>query len=245
MGELRRARAFNMVLLEIVHNFGTELTEYRSQDPMIARDTHACIHIVSFDHTPLPHADMMLNDVMGLNIYDLESFFPTMSDDIKRGDLISNADESGYRASGVYIFNGQEVQPLSMMYDEHGHVPSDFCIITEFAPGFWQPIGFDSCYMNYKGVDENTKPDLYWHAEPEIEFINLGKLGIEEQFHEIIKSLKLGMIDFAWMGKRYLLSVTASVVQRNGILLVFRMGPKDIKKMNIDSDAYAYIMYTG
>jgi hypothetical protein len=249
MSELQKALAFNIVLLETVHDLKTELMEYRSQDPMIAHDMHAYIHVVSFEHTTLPHTGMILNDIVGLNLHDLESFFPTMSEDIKRGDLISNADESGYRASGVYIFDGHEVQPLSINLDEHGHIPPEFCIITEFTPGFWHANGFDDRCMRYIGIDENTKPDLYWHSEPEIEFINLKKLGIEKQFREINDNWgdledASHIIDFMWHGKRYLLLVSSSTVWIGGILLVRRMGIKETKKMNIDHGMYAYIMRT-
>lgn len=61
---------------------------------------------------------------------------------IKRGDLLENSSESGYRSDGLYIFDvvdgNVQICDLADSPDDYGTIPSKFELITQFPnPYYW------------------------------------------------------------------------------------------------------------
>jgi len=60
--------------------------------------------------------------------------------DLKWGDLIVFRELSGYRNSGVFIFNGTDIVPLNYTIDDYGSLPKEFHVIQDGVPiMYWKP----------------------------------------------------------------------------------------------------------
>ena len=60
----------------------------------------------------------------------------------KPGDLVENKNETGYRASGLYILDYNDagdlvISKLDTEYDTYGAVPPNFSLSEEFKSGYW------------------------------------------------------------------------------------------------------------
>lgn len=80
----------------------------------------ATIHIIDID--------IDTDDV--ITIERIKEKYPNFEQVIKRGDLVENSFESGYRSTGVHcidLINGKfEIIPLDYSYDDYGSVPIVF-----------------------------------------------------------------------------------------------------------------------
>lgn len=58
---------------------------------------------------------------------------------LRRGDIIfdTNDPDYSYRSSGMYFYDGSRVIPPCAEYDDYGTVPTEFDLIVEFPPGYW------------------------------------------------------------------------------------------------------------
>lgn len=87
---------------------------------------------------------------------------------MKRGDLIENTSESGYRSEGRFyidksdnkITNNLSINQLYTKYDDYGSIPPHFCTIRDFPIGY-----FDECNIitNNSFVPNETKQSE-WHC---------------------------------------------------------------------------------
>jgi len=267
--EYRKSRAINFALSDLSHKLHQQLYEYKRKDPMQIRNgvyddrTHAVIHIVSMNAANEQGGHVIAyDDIESLDIHDLDAVFPGIANNLKRGDLISNSDDSGYRAQGVSIFDGETANELSSVYDDYVHIPEDYCIITEFPPGYWDPKGFDEhhtiCYYT-NSTGNPVESDFYWHCDPEMELINIKILGIEDAYKKAFEYLtnsgkskdsrnsdvnliectygdkthRYPYIDFTWDGKRYFLMIDEGYHVENSILIVFRF--ENLEALNFDA----------
>lgn len=77
-------------------------------------------------------------------------------DIVKRGDIVENTNESGYRTQGVYFVDevGENISIISPYdeYDDYGTVPVVFHAISEFPLDYWEW--------------DQDKYEFYWHSEP-------------------------------------------------------------------------------
>ena len=120
-------------------------------------DSRATIHLISSSETGYGNDGDL--ERRSLSIKKLESAYPGLTKMMKRGDIIEDIDQSGYRSEGVYLFDGKNVVEQNDEYDDYGSPPEDFKIITEFQPGHWdQPLE-----VNDKYVSGNS--EFYWHSE--------------------------------------------------------------------------------
>ena len=106
----------------------------------------------------------------GSSDIDCDASVISITEDMHGGDILECQLHSGYRSNGVYAYstaNGSHIIELNYKYDHYGSVPIEFCIITEFEPGYWNANGF----VKYN-------PRFYWHIDPEIQNIDTNKLGI-------------------------------------------------------------------
>ena len=67
----------------------------------------------------------------------LEKKHPGITKAMKRGDIIENIDESGYRSQGVYMWDGKRVIHQNHDWDDYGSPSQEFLLLTEFPPGYW------------------------------------------------------------------------------------------------------------
>lgn len=56
---------------------------------------------------------------------------------MRRGDILHYARCGDYRNAGRLIFDGEDLQFLSVAHDDEGHVPDTFLAISEFPPDYW------------------------------------------------------------------------------------------------------------
>lgn len=200
--ELRRLRAITQVLQSHTNSIQDRLTKYEDRDPMLIRKTRSYMHYL------IPDDDWDDDDYIyaGMEINHLALSFPDIEKFIKRGDLVSDTRNSGYRALGVYIFDGHWLNALSAEYDAYPHIPSNYTVIDEFPVGYWDDATLDNdhiliyydsevytpreyaidVYGNADGSIPSNFQHFYWHtSEPYIEFINMYRLGIYEDYNKL------------------------------------------------------------
>jgi len=102
-----------------------------------------------------------------LSIDDIKQHYPVLIPLLKRGDLVENIHESGYRSQGVYCYDGQELVSQEKRYDDYGNPTSNFKLIHEFPPGYW-----DECTENNIYEPEHNS-SFYWHGDQSYHEINL------------------------------------------------------------------------
>ena len=113
-----------------------------------------------------------------LHISDLQENYPTIAQLIKRGDIIEDCEESGYRSDGVYFYDGTNIIYRDCSIDPYGSVPKTFKAVSEFPPDYWDKPKYvvDNC------LDECTQ-GFYWHTGEET-FSQLNLNDFEWEFGE-------------------------------------------------------------
>jgi hypothetical protein len=82
--------------------------------------------------------ECMINKKATIFVVDDEDKLPSkIKKIIKRGDIVENNEESGYRTSGVYIWDGKKSISLSTTPDDYGTIPIEFRVISEFPIDYW------------------------------------------------------------------------------------------------------------
>ena len=124
-----------------------------------------------------------------LTIDILEEKYEGISKKLKRGDLIENLNESGYRSQGVYCFDGTDIVGQNLKFDSYGTPSASFKLIKEFPPGYWDDLIVNNDY-------EEGDSRFYWHFDEAYTYINLN----EYKNHNIEEN----GISFTYNNKRYL-----------------------------------------
>lgn len=124
-----------------------------------------------------------------LTIDMLEEKYEGISKKLKRGDLIENLYESGYRSQGVYCFDGIDIVGQNFNVDDYGTPSSSFKLIKEFPPGYW-----DEPIVNNNYEEGDTR--FYWHLNEAYTCINLNEYDCHKE--------KENEISFTYNNKRYL-----------------------------------------
>jgi len=66
-------------------------------------------------------------------------YLKARGDDLVRGDLIILGPDSGYRDSGVYIYDGGQILDLASEPDPFGSIPPNFQV-NQFNPIYWSSV---------------------------------------------------------------------------------------------------------
>ena len=106
-----------------------------------------------------------------LNIDDLN---PEMVSLMKRGDMVENLYESGYRSQGVYFYDGEQLIDQRRDYDDYGSPPHIFKIIEDFPPDYW-----DNPIVNNHFVNSDDESQFYWHSTSAVSEIDLSDYDIK------------------------------------------------------------------
>lgn len=80
---------------------------------------------------------------------------------LRRGDLLENVLESGYRSSGLYIYDGKNVTHLGDDLDDYGCMHKSYVIYKEFNPHYWD---FSSMNVHNLLVPETDHTSAGWHS---------------------------------------------------------------------------------
>ena len=102
-----------------------------------------------------------------LHIDDIKEKYPDLVPMMKRGDLIENICESGYRSQGIYCFDGTDIVCQDQRHDNYGTPSSSFRLINEFPPGYW-----DNPKVNDK-LEPIHESQFYWHSDHTYSKINV------------------------------------------------------------------------
>lgn len=81
---------------------------------------------------------------------------------LRKGDLLENVSQSGYRSEGVKIYDGKKVIDLGYEIDDYGHPGEEFVVYREFNPLYWN---YDSLNCYNILVPEKEEPQSMWHSE--------------------------------------------------------------------------------
>lgn len=80
---------------------------------------------------------------------------------LRRGDLLENVADSGYRSSGVRMYDGKKVVDLCYDYDDYGSVGPEFVVYREFNPCYWD---YSSMNVNNMLVPDVDSAQSGWHT---------------------------------------------------------------------------------
>ena len=126
---------------------------------MEKHNNKAIVHLVALGKRGKNYHDIPSNDYLNRK-------YPGITNMMKRGDIIENVTESGYRSQGIYMWNGKKVIERNTDWDDYGSPSTEFRIITEFPPGYWdQCFGSDECLpvKNWCRIDAESQ--FYWHSD--------------------------------------------------------------------------------
>lgn len=125
------------------------------------------------------HANIFLVEIQEyVNIFtinELEKKYPGIKEKMKRGDIIENVCESGYRSEGVYFYDGENVISQYHEWDDYGSVPIEFKVITEFPLHYWDNLYENTLLIN-KDYSPDSQSEFYWHTEDTIVCIDLSQM---------------------------------------------------------------------
>lgn len=80
---------------------------------------------------------------------------------LRRGDLLENVAESGYRSSGLYMYDGKNVTHLGDDLDDYGCIHKDYVIYKEFNPHYWD---FSTMNVHNLLVPDRDYTSACWHS---------------------------------------------------------------------------------
>jgi hypothetical protein len=130
-----------------------------------SKNNNAVVHLVSI----MSHEDDDSDDDSENSDYYMELVdkYPGIIDMMKRGDIIENVSQSGYRSQGVKFFNGINIIDQNEEIDDYGTVPGEFEIITQFPTGYW-----DHPDLIINKWYEPKDSLFYWHSSSAVSPIN-------------------------------------------------------------------------
>ena len=56
---------------------------------------------------------------------------------LRRGDLLEDIAQSGYRSQGLYIYNGEQITQIAYSLDDYGCIGREYVVYREFGPMHW------------------------------------------------------------------------------------------------------------
>jgi len=162
--------------------------EYRKQKEEAKYKDKATIHLISgrkifgeeYDENEDLHYKPIPIDL-------IEKTYPGITKTMKRGDIIENIDESGYRSNGVFFFDGKKVIGQYYELDDYGSPPQTFYLITEFPPSYWDQ-DYGERVLKVNDAFQEGKSVFAWHS-PEGTFSPLDL----EKLPEILEKIKHDM----------------------------------------------------
>lgn len=101
----------------------------------------------------------------------LEKKYPGITKKMKRGDIIENLSQSGYRSQGVYFWDGTDVIDQCYEFDDYGSVSKEFLAITEFHPHYW-----DNDKMEVNNDYEEGSSQFCWHIDETVVYLDLTEI---------------------------------------------------------------------
>ena len=121
---------------------------------------------------PLPKGNKLVSSFFDLWITILKKTDIDLFNKIERGDILENAVEHGYRASGVYMFDKNDAGEVTICdietdWDDYGTIPRRFELVTQFKnPEYWidqcgsftSPQNFTFC-----DDDDDNNPQADFH----------------------------------------------------------------------------------
>jgi len=118
----------------------------------------------------------------------MERKYPDFRLSLRRGDIIENVEESGYRSNGVYFYDGRGIINLDIDFNDYGSIP--FVVFEEFAPDYWFVHSFGDDRQSDMNVDNRYvqgEPTFYWHMGDSTFRLNTQKIRtmIENEDDEI------------------------------------------------------------
>jgi len=93
-----------------------------------------------------------------LSLETLKIDCPGITWSMKRGDIIEDVNTSGYRSSGVWFFDGEEIIGQNYSVDDYGTPPKSLAF-PEFPVGYWDK---DNLQVSDKYAPGETSK-FYWH----------------------------------------------------------------------------------
>jgi hypothetical protein len=152
----------------------------------------------------------------------LEAQYPGIVKAMKRGDIIENTSESGYRSQGVYMWDGKNVIRQNTSWDDYGSPSTEFKIVTEFLPGYW-----DSAKLSCVAWDKGAEQEFYWHSDYPPCALDARALGLDKAAILTKKEKS------AWLGEH---NVYWTTFMHNGIEYKINVSSSKYFKEEIDDD---------
>lgn len=167
----------------------------------------AVIHLVALD-----------NDGEDIKSSQLKKNYPGIFQMMKRGDIIEDINESGYRSQGIWFFDGEGIIYQYYELDDYGTPPIEFELITEFPPGYWDQEEEENNLAKVNQWYVTGESQFYWHQGSCVLSPlgqNLNPMILEKINHHLqnitIKDANFNYIIFEHLGTLYLLHICGDV----------------------------------
>ncbi len=126
-------------------------------------------------------------DTDDITIEILDAKYPGLRESIKRGDIIENISQSGYRSDGVNMYDGEKVIDQNYEWDDYGSPSTKFKVITEFPPTYWDArLGIKNSLPTINWEKDSTS-SFYWHSDSPPLAVDVVKLGLRDIVNKAIE----------------------------------------------------------
>lgn len=157
---------FHLNFFHFLHPHGVKLKKMNCWEIPGFRADRATIHLfqkVEDDNNAEFDADAMTAYMNGVcNVFEMsQTDMNTLKPYLRRGDILENVQTSGYRSTGWYMFDGEQVRELAGDLDEYGGISKDYLVYSEFNPYYWQRDQMNENNILVPG----EKARGYWHGD--------------------------------------------------------------------------------
>jgi hypothetical protein len=90
---------------------------------------------------------------------------------LRKGDIIENIEQSGYRSEGICMYDGEHIIPLNYEADDYGSPSDTFIVFKDFLPDYWTKIyNDDVIQLNIikkyiSPLMDDIMSSFYWHCD--------------------------------------------------------------------------------
>lgn len=100
---------------------------------------------------------------------ELEKTYKGIIEKLRRGDIIEDSDNSGYRSQGVWFWNGNVIVGQHYDFDDYGSPSTEFETLWDFPPDYWHVPGnhsgnhVEELHEVFKWSGNDSQ--FYWHMD--------------------------------------------------------------------------------
>ncbi len=149
---------------------------------------------------------------------------------LRKGDIIENIANSGYRSEGICMYDGEHLIPMNHDEDDYGSPSKTFVVFKDFLPDYWNKVfDEDTTHLNVikkyitSYLDEKTNMEkdssFYWHSDypPTVMYKPIIIQQVKNKYKDVINKGNIPIITINFANQYYNIHLT--IKQINDIII--------------------------